>query len=151
MKAYWACACIFVTLLIIWSIQNAIDKRTAKKLQVIDSDESIVVKDNVISIPVTVRKFDVSAYCPCEKCCERFADGITASGKPAKGFLVAAPPEYPFGTLMKIPGYNNDLPVPVLDRGSAIKGNKLDILMKSHDEALRWGRQFLTVTIIGDK
>lgn len=92
-------------------------------------------------------EMDVTAYCPCELCCGRFADGITASGKPATGFLVAAPPNIPFGTLMVIPGYANGLPVPVLDRGGSIKADKIDVLFPSHQEALNWGRQRLKVRI----
>ena len=92
---------------------------------------------------------NVSAYCPCEKCCGVFADGITASGVPAVGYFVAAPPNYAFGTLMVIPGYAGR-PVPVLDRGGAIKGNKLDIFFPTHQEALIWGRQYLKVELKGE-
>lgn len=88
---------------------------------------------------------NVSAYCPCKQCCGRYADGITASGKPAVGFFVAAPPNVPFGTLLSIPGYNEGLPVPVLDRGGAIVGNKLDVFFPTHQEALNWGRQYLKI------
>jgi len=93
--------------------------------------------------PLTI--YNVSAYCPCERCCGEFADGITASGQPAEGFFVAASPEIPFGTLLSIPGYNNGLPVPVLDRGGAIKGNKIDVFFPTHSEALQWGRQYLNI------
>ena len=89
----------------------------------------------------------VTAYCPCEKCCGEFADGITASGhRIGRGVkLIAAPPEYPFGTRMKVPGYGI---APVLDRGGAIKGNKIDLLFQSHQEALEWGVQKLSVKIL---
>jgi len=91
-------------------------------------------------------EWNVSAYCPCEKCCKRFADGITASGhkiQPGDKF-VAAPPEIPFGTLIDIPDYGK---VPVLDRGGSIKGNKLDVFFHTHQEALQWGRKYLKVKI----
>ena len=96
---------------------------------------------------------NVSAYCKCSLCCQEFADGITASGKPAVGFLVAAPKNIPFGTLLSIPGYAGK-PVEVLDRGSAIQGNRLDVFFEDkddisgHQRALNWGRQYLTVKII---
>jgi len=92
---------------------------------------------------------DVSAYCPCEKCCGRFSDGITASGKKIKvgDVFVAAPKQYKFGTEMKIPGYNNGETVRVEDVGSAIKGNKLDVFFHTHQEALNWGRQYLSVQV----
>ena len=35
-----------------------------------------------------------------------------------------------------------------VDRGGAIKGNKLDVYFHSHTEALKWGRQKLTVTVV---
>ena len=89
---------------------------------------------------------NVSAYCPKACCCGRFANGITASGhKIQKGDkFVAAPKEYPFGTMIDIPGYGE---VPVLDRGGAIKGVKLDIYFDTHEQALQWGRQYLKVKI----
>jgi len=92
----------------------------------------------------------VTAYCPCAKCCGRWADGFTASGKPVTangGKFCAADRSIPFGTMISIPGYNGGKPVPVLDRGGAIKGNRIDVYYDSHSEALRWGRQTLTVTI----
>ena len=41
---------------------------------------------------------NTSAYCPCEKCCGQFSDGVTASGHVIQrgDKFVAAPPEYPF-------------------------------------------------------
>jgi 3D (Asp-Asp-Asp) domain-containing protein len=89
-------------------------------------------------------EMNVSAYCPCEKCCGQWADGITASGVPAKGLLIAAPSSYAFGTRMDVPGYGTAL---VEDRGGAIKGNKIDLLFDSHQAALEFGRQYLTVKV----
>jgi len=95
---------------------------------------------------------NVSAYCPCEKCCGRWAtEGVNSKGQriTASGHViqpddkfVAAPAKYPFGTIIDIPGYGK---VPVLDRGGAIVGNKFDVLFHTHQEALEWGRQYLTV------
>ena len=96
----------------------------------------------------TEKEFTVTAYCPCEKCCGRFADGITASGyviQPGDK-IVAAPKEYPFGTLMLIEGYSNDL-VMVRDRGGSIKGDRLDVFFHTHQEAKNWGRLQVMVRI----
>ena len=88
--------------------------------------------------------YTVTAYCPCEKCCGKWADGITASGHKiqAKDLIVAAPPGMPFGTVLEIPGYGR---CRVQDRGGAIKGNRLDVLFATHQEALNWGVQELMV------
>jgi len=97
-----------------------------------------------------LRTFTVTAYCACSRCCIK-SDGITASTQPvwANGFrLVAAPPEIPFGTMLMIPGYNEGFPVPVLDRGGAIKGNRLDVFFSKHAEALKWGKREVDVVIL---
>ena len=86
--------------------------------------------------------YRVTAYCPCEKCCGKCADGYTASGRPAVGKIVAAPSTIPFGTVLKIPGYGV---AAVQDRGGTITGNRLGVLFDTHQEALNWGVQELMV------
>jgi 3D (Asp-Asp-Asp) domain-containing protein len=97
----------------------------------------------------------VTAYCPCEKCCGQFADGVTASNYVIQtgDVFCAADKIFPFGTEFIISGYNKDQPVKVLDRGGAIKGNKLDVYFSSHIEALAWGKRVMIVELvrIGDR
>ena len=66
-----------------------------------------------------VKQFDVSAYCPCEKCCGTYSDGYAANGRKLKigDKAIAAPKIYKFGTVMCIPGYGT---AQVWDRGGAI-------------------------------
>lgn len=91
----------------------------------------------------------VTGYCPCPKCCGESSDGITANGhKIQRGdTFVAADRRYAFGTEMVIPGYSNSQPVKVLDRGGAIRGDKLDAFFHTHREALQWGVQYLDVQV----
>ena len=91
----------------------------------------------------------VTAYCPCPKCCGEYSNGITACGhkiQPGEAF-VAADKGYPFGTEMIIAGYNNGKPVKVLDRGGAVRGDRLDVFFHTHEEALRWGVKYLDVKV----
>lgn len=92
-----------------------------------------------------------TAYSPDARSCGKWADGFTASGYSVwtNGMkLVAADTSVlPFGTLVSIPGYNGGRPVPVLDRGGKIKGNRLDLLYPTHEIALKWGAQRLTVDV----
>jgi 3D (Asp-Asp-Asp) domain-containing protein len=94
---------------------------------------------------------EVTAYCPCKKCCGPKARGITASGKRVDhndGLFVAADKAmFDFHTKLRVPGYAGGRAVPVLDRGGAIKGSKLDVFFPSHAEALQWGRQMIAVTV----
>ena len=94
-----------------------------------------------------VREMTVTAYCPCAKCCGRYADGYTACGCPITangGRFVAADRSLPFGAMVSVPGYGT---VPVLDRGGAIRGDRIDVFFPTHRQALRWGRQRLRVTV----
>ena len=91
----------------------------------------------------------VTAYCPCPKCCGKSADGQTACGykiRPGDTF-VAADKKYQFGTEVIVPGYNNEEPVAVLDRGGAIRGNRLDVFFDSHQQAREWGVKYLEVKV----
>ena len=101
--------------------------------------------------PVKTVRMLTTAYSPDERSCGIWADGITASGYSVwtNGMkLVAADTEFlPFGTVVTIPGYNGGRPVPVLDRGGAIKGYRLDVLYPTHERALQWGAQRLDVTV----
>ncbi len=95
---------------------------------------------------------EVTAYCPCVKCCGPRAKGVTASGVPVSyngGEFVAADTEhFPFGTRLVIPGYGDEEVVEVVDRGGAIKGMKLDVYYPEHATAKRWGRQILPVRVL---
>ena len=91
----------------------------------------------------------VTAYCPCPKCCGPYADGMTACGhviQPGDTF-VAADKRYAFGTEMMVPGYNQGRSVQVLDRGGAIRGDRIDVFFPSHQEALEWGVKYLDVKV----
>ena len=119
-------------------------------------DEMPVVDAPVAAAPAALRtrviRMEVTAYCPCTKCCGPNAQGITASGKLVSfnggKFVAADTSVLPFGTKLVIPGYAGDAAVEVADRGGAIKGNKLDLYFDSHADALVWGRQHLDVTVI---
>ncbi len=98
-----------------------------------------------------IMRMEVTAYCPCTKCCGPKAQGITASGKHVSHnngkFVAADTTVLPFGTKLAVPGYANEVPVEVIDRGGAIKGNKLDLYFPTHAEALVWGRQHVDVVV----
>lgn len=88
--------------------------------------------------------YKITAYCSCAKCCGK-TNGITASGKKAKaGRTIAAPRGFKFGTKLSINGKTYI----VEDRGGAIKGNRIDLYVNSHSEALRWGVRYLPVKVL---
>jgi 3D (Asp-Asp-Asp) domain-containing protein len=108
---------------------------------------------------------EATGYCKCGKCCgwkrniwlqPVYAYG-PSEGKPKKvgetscgtkakpGTIAADTSVFPFGTRIRVPGYGWGT---VEDRGGAIKGGHIDLFFNSHEEALQWGRQTVTVEVI---
>ena len=97
-----------------------------------------------VSSNVSGQRYKVTAYCPCAKCCGK-SNGITALGTRATaGRTVAASSKFSFGTKLNINGHVYT----VEDRGGAITGNKIDIFVNSHAEALAWGVRYLPVSVV---
>lgn len=89
-------------------------------------------------------EFRVTAYCPCEKCCGKWANtrpnGIVygASGEELVPYhsIAVDTDIIPYGKSVFI----NDVEYVAHDcGGSAIKGNRIDIYMDSHEAALEFG------------
>lgn len=93
----------------------------------------------------------VTAYSPDARSCGGSADGITSSLHSVwtnNMEMVAADSRVlPLGSMITVPGYAGDSIVPVLDRGGAIKGNRLDVLYATHEVALQWGVKKLPVVV----
>lgn len=100
---------------------------------------------------VKTLRMRVTAYAPDAKCCWPYDGTTTASGlsvKTNRGRLVAADTRIvPMYALVSIPGYHDGTPVPVLDRGGAIKGSRLDVLLPTFEQAKNWGSRSLDVKI----
>ena len=126
------------------------------KSEIIEFDESTVkpaeqpnaVEEVLKPNPKTVMplkhlgNFKITAYCACSKCCGK-SDGITASGvKATAGRTIAVDTNIiPFGTKVIIDGYE----YVAEDRGGSIIGNRIDIFMESHAEAINFGVQYKEV------
>ena len=82
--------------------------------------------------------FTVYAYCPCTRCCGQWSGGPTASGTmPEEGRTLAADWDVlPAGTEVYLAGIGWRT---VEDTGSSITGDKMDLFMDGHEEALMFG------------
>ena len=86
----------------------------------------------------------------------RGCSGTTAMGVDVrhttqyKGYrVVAADRSVPFGTIMRITLEDGTvINAIVADRGGGIRGKRLDVLVASYDEAIRLGRQQVTVEFV---
>ena len=123
------------------TIKEPIDKIVQVQKNV--TSRGSVSRDTSSTSGGTTKIFKITAYCSCAKCCGK-TTGYTASGtKATAGRTVAASSQFAFGTKLII----NDHEYTVEDRGGAVTGNKIDIYMNSHAEALAWGVKYLPVQV----
>jgi 3D (Asp-Asp-Asp) domain-containing protein len=135
--------------------QNLLADQQTQSPPVPDVDQELVdlLRQSSISSDGTpqwkIVRMRVTAYCTCPKCCGKFSDGLTANmHKVRRGdTFVAADKRIPFGTGIIIPGYNEDRPVEVKDRGRLIRGNRLDVFFNNHQVAKKWGAKYLDVMV----
>jgi 3D (Asp-Asp-Asp) domain-containing protein len=93
----------------------------------------------------------VTAYSPDAESCGAYAEGITSSLHSVwtNGMKLVAADSFvlPLGSIITVPGYDEERVVPVLDLGGAIKGHRLDVLYPTHERAREWGVRRLKVTV----
>ena len=125
-------------------VQEPVNKIVQVK-KTVTSRSSSLPRTNTTSASTTgTTTYKVTAYCSCSKCCGK-TSGTTASGtKATPGRTVAASGNFAFGTKLNIGGHIYT----VEDRGGAINGNKIDIFVGSHAEALQWGVRYLPVSVV---
>jgi len=118
------------------------------------NEEGVKKEENVIetkkvpnnsNLPEGKFIINASAYTAAADECGK-SDGITASGKKVKeNETIACPKSFAFGTKVNIEGYGTYI---CQDRGGAIKGNKIDIYMKTKAQAFAFGRRNLVAQIV---
>ena len=122
---------------------------TEEEIETFENEE-IIEED----VPEEINKqwvtFELSAYCPCEYCCDIYT-GITASGLNVEVGMCAAPDNIPFDSICVIPELGMELNVQ--DRGGYIVNTydglvRLDVYCNSHEEALEFGRRVVEGYIV---
>ena len=124
-------------------VKEPVDRIVQVQRNVTSRSSASIDRTNATSASGTTKIFKVTAYCPCAICCGK-TTGYTSSGAKARAnHTVAASSQYAFGTKLII----NGAEYTVEDRGGAITGNRIDIFMNSHAEALAWGVKYLPVQV----
>ncbi|NLK53229.1 MAG: DUF348 domain-containing protein [Syntrophomonadaceae bacterium] len=82
-----------------------------------------------------------TAYCPTDVGGNRTAIGL----KPKRGIVAVDPRVIPLGTKVYVENYG---PALAADTGGSIKGNRVDIFVDSHQEAVSWGRRRVRVYVL---
>jgi 3D (Asp-Asp-Asp) domain-containing protein len=147
-KSYVSIACAIAAIMLLLILVVSVKMSSQITLLAATTEGSEESKDNKNDKWQTTR-MRVTAYCPCEICCGKFSDGITANNhKIEEGdAFAAADKSIAFMSELIVPGYNDDEPVKVMDRGGAIVGDRLDVFFDSHQKALNWGVKYLDVKL----
>lgn len=120
-----------------------------EELEALKSSQAQTQSNNMASGQyVSLGEFTVSAYCSCERCCNQWADRITASGLIAEPGMIAVDPKIiPLGSYVMIDGVE----YLAADTGGAIKGNRIDVFFPSHASALEYGVQSHEVYLVAEE
>lgn len=131
----------------------AVEYLTEQTLPVI-VQEPIVVTEPPEEL-TALGEFKITHYCACAKCCGKSEDdpayGITATGTRAtEGRTVAVDPRViPYGSEIVVRFTDgSEARLIAEDCGGAIKGNRLDVYMDSHEAALVEGVKLAEVYIV---
>lgn len=132
----------------------AVEYLTEQTLPVIISEP--IVETEPVEDLTALGEFTITHYCACAKCCGKSEDdpayGITATGTRAtEGRTVAVDPRViPYGSEIVVRfADGSEARLIAEDCGGAIKGNRLDVYMDSHEAALVEGVKTAEVYIIG--
>lgn len=103
----------------------------------------------VLDIGEPLGEFQLTAYCPCMKCCGK-TDGITATGTTAtEGRTIAVDPSViPYGSIVTLyfaDGTSHTYTAE--DCGGAIKENRIDVFFDDHETARAFGVQSAMVYV----
>jgi len=126
---YWL---LYIAIIILFVLVQLYHEETKKEVTEIKE-----IKKTEIPY-VYAGDFSITHYCPCKKCTGNGKKGETFTGYyPKEGRTIAVDPKViPLHSIVYIDGIGYFV---AEDIGGAIKGNRIDIYVESHEEALKLG------------
>ncbi|WP_432352315.1 3D domain-containing protein [Sporosarcina sp. A2] len=89
---------------------------------------------------------NASAYtASCKGCSGITKTGLNLKKNPSLKVIAVDPLVIPLGSKVHVEGYGYAV---AGDIGGAIKGNRIDVFMASHSDALQWGRKAVRVKVL---
>jgi 3D (Asp-Asp-Asp) domain-containing protein len=136
----------------VWEKDGQVTTRTVVKERVVTPAKERVIVRGVGGAPTRggdwhrPLRMTATAYDPGPRSCGRYADGYTATGaKAEKGVVATDPRVIAMGTRLYIPGYGFAV---AADRGSAIRGMRIDLCFNTYGEAKQFGRRQVDVYLL---
>lgn len=129
----------------IWERDGEVTVRTLLSEEILEQPEDTILLRGVRGLPTPggdwrlPMHMEATAYEPGPRSCGRWASGYTAIGlKAEKGVVAVDDTVIPIRSRLYIPGYGFAI---AGDRGSAIKGMRIDLCFATYEEAINFGRQ----------
>lgn len=127
-----------------------VTKEPTKKVVAVGTKEKPVVvsRGNDSAAPSGGREFyvEATAYTAyCEGCSGITATGIDIRSNPGIKLIAVDPNVIPLGSRVWVEGYGYAI---AGDTGGAIKGNIIDLLVSSKQEAVNWGRRQVRIKVL---
>lgn len=130
------------------TLEETLDKQLDNYIELAQAEGPI--KKTYTNYPKkNMGKFQLSFYTPTElgKPLEKLHTATRT--RPKEGRTIAVDPKViPFGTLVYIEGFGYRI---AEDTGGAIKGNRIDIFMLDYNKAIKLGKPYANVHILGKK
>ncbi|WNS75237.1 3D domain-containing protein [Bacillus sp. DTU_2020_1000418_1_SI_GHA_SEK_038] len=80
----------------------------------------------------------------CKNCSGITATGINLKKNPNMKVISVDPKVIPLGSKVYVPGYGEAI---AADKGSSVKGNKIDVFIPSHKQAIQWGNKTVKIKV----
>lgn len=129
-------------------VETPPDAKTVTAIQTVQEEpENELIEAALLAQAHVIENCTVTHYDVCVECCGK-ADGITASGTRATpGVTVAVDPAViPLGSDVLVDYGDGEIHYYRADDvGAAVKGNRIDLCVSSHNEALQLGRRTAAV------
>lgn len=135
-----------IHLLVIFCILSGVKYLFIKEQKPAIINQPIIIQD--INFPAEFQgPYVLTAYCPCKKCVGHKRIVRTSIGlRPKVNKTIAVDPTViPYGSIVYIEGLGYYI---AEDCGGSIKGNRIDIYVNNHKEAIAFGKQTRNVWIM---
>lgn len=135
----------FLALIVALSIALMCTLRAKEERRMVIVNEIVAMPEIIVEDEpalIELGEFVVTHYCGGACCCGAYADGITATGtKATEGRTIAVDPSViPYGSEVAVFYDDGRICYYIAeDCGAAIKGNRIDVFMDSHADALESG------------
>lgn len=108
--------------------------------------ENELIEKALLAMSNRIDNCTVTWYCPCERCCGKWTDGVTASGvEPWPGETVAVDPSViPLGASVFVDFGDGDLQYYKAE-DTGVRGRHIDVYTENHQEAINNGKAVATV------